>query len=671
MKSSDNCNTNDNHDVDPSDVEAAGMSGSERVSRRNFLRTSAVGLGGAAAAVMSAHTLAAGKGPPIPSIRLSEAFKTSLAEEPSTSSFEGRGMSGAEVFANLCKKEELAALFCCPGNYTIINALAAVGIPSFGGRTEGAMCAMADGFARTTGEVTATSGTEGPGFTHMIMNIAAANSARSPLLVLASNMTLAGEDREAFIQHSMQQPTTDGMKKFGKRIIDPARIHEYGAYAFRNLKSGVPQPVHLDFPSDVTRARFKAPTDLRDFYDKSKYRTESRAWPAPMDIDAALKLLDKAERPLIVAGQGVFLRKAWEPLKKLAEKADIAVVTSGPTRGHFADDHKLSIAAAPGVLLSADLVLFVGQYCMPSPGEYRFNPEIKTIRVHPVQEDLGRNWPLDLGIVSDEAYFLENMADRVSRRSREAWVSEIAAARKTHQEDLDRIYKLGLDHSAKTSTLHPAVIAHDIQEFIDTHPDRKLATAVGFGGWTTGAFAGRYLRAYRPAQGLIPGYQYGAIGPDMAMMMGVSCAVQRGMGPHKGYEGAPTICMTSDAGAAYSIMELDTAVKYGWPTITVVFNNDCWGMWPNAVNSRRSMHMYLFQEHLRYDQVAQGLGANGEYVRNQKDFRAALARAYKLARDSKTSTLINCQGIKEFTDGRAYAPGVSLPVEPGTGAYAH
>ena len=83
------------------------------------------------------------------------------------------------------------------------------------------------------------------------------------------------------------------------------------------------------------------------------------------------------------------------------------------------------------------------------------------------------------------------------------------------------------------------------------------------------------------------------------------------------------------------------------------------------------MHMYLFQENLRYDQLAQGLGANGAYVRNQKEFRAALAQAYKLGRDHKVSTLINCQGIKEFTDGRAYAPGVSLPVEPGVGAYAH
>lgn len=213
-------------------------------SRRNFIRLAGSGLGVAAAGV-PVGTLAAtprAETTDIPSIRLADAFKDSLAEAPAETSFSGAGMTGAEVFADLCKKENLAALFCCPGNYTIINAIAASGIPTYGGRAEGSMCAMADGFSRATGEVVVTFGTEGPGFTHMIMNIAAANAARTPLLVLASNMTLAGEDREAFIQHAYQQPTTEGMKKYGKRLIDPARVHEYGATAFRISNPGCRSP---------------------------------------------------------------------------------------------------------------------------------------------------------------------------------------------------------------------------------------------------------------------------------------------------------------------------------------------------------------------------------------------------------------------------------------------
>jgi thiamine pyrophosphate-dependent acetolactate synthase large subunit-like protein len=638
-------------------------------SRRGFLWTSAAGLGAAAAGI-GANAFAAGEQPAIPSIRLAEAFTASLAESPAPAKFEGPGMSGAEVFANLCVAEELAALFCCPGNYTVINALAAAGVPSYGGRTEGAMCAMADGFSRATGEVVATSGTEGPGFAHMIMNIAAANAARTPLLVLASNMQLAGDDREAFIQQGYQQPLTEGIRKYGKRLIDPARVHEYGAYAFRHLKSGVPGPVHLDFPAEVARARFKSPAELKDFYDKTRYRSASRGHPSPAEVAAAVTLIEKAERPLIVAGQGVFQRRGWDALRRASEKADIAVVGSGPTRGAFPDDHRLSVAAAPDALLSADLVVFVGQYCMPSPGEYRFNPDIRAIRVHPVQEDLGRNWPLELGIVSDEAAFLEALADGLRRKRREAWVAEIAAAQQAFRKQGEDVYALGLKHSQSTGFLHPAVIARDTQQFIDESPDR-LAIVQGAGGWTSGLFAGRYLKAYRPAQGIVPAYQFGAIGPDMAMMMGACVAVQRGVGPQKGYEGAPTICITSDAGVAYSLFELDTALKYRLPTVTIVYNNNAWGVWPNALRSARSLQMYLFQENLRYDRMAEGLGARGEYVRTPEEFRAALARSYKIARDEKVSTLINCQAIKEFTSGRDFPPGIALNPEPGIGAVAH
>ena len=304
-----------------------------RESRRDMLKAPAA-IAAAIAAAGSGSSLLAATVASVPSIQIPKEIPATLSESAHTPSFEGKGMTGAEVFAKLCKEEELAALFCCPGNYTVINALAAAGIPSYGGRSEGAMCAAADGFSRATGEVTACSGTEGPGLTNMIMNIASAAAARTPLLVLASNMQIAGDDRETFIQTGYQQPLTTGMKKYGKRLIAPDRIHEYGAYAFRNLKSGVPGPVHLDFPGEIARARFTDSATLKDYYDKTKYRSESRAHPSSKEVERAVEMIGKAERPIIVAGQGVFQRKACDTLKEVAEKQDIAVVASGPMKGH-------------------------------------------------------------------------------------------------------------------------------------------------------------------------------------------------------------------------------------------------------------------------------------------------------------------------------------------------
>jgi thiamine pyrophosphate-dependent acetolactate synthase large subunit-like protein len=641
-----------------------------QTSRRNFL-TGPAAAGAVAATAIAPGALFAATTGAIPSIRIPKEIPANLAEQPKVGAFDGNGMSGAEVFAKLCKEEDLAAMFCCPGNYTVINAIAAAGIPTYGGRTEGAMCAAADGFSRVTGEVTACSGTEGPGFTHMIMNIASANSARTPLLVLASNMQIAGDDREQFIQTGYQQPITTGIKKYGKRLTAPNRVWEYGAYAFRNLKSGVPGPVHLDFPGEVARARFTDASTLTDFYGKDRYRSEARPHPSNKDVQKAADMITKAERPIIVAGQGVFQRKAWESLMVAAEKQDIAVVTSGPSRGHFPDEHRLSASLSPDALMSADLVVFIGQYCMPSPGEYRFSPEIKAIRVHPAQEDLGRNWPLDLGIVSDERVFLEMLANTLGSKKRDKWVDELAAARKKYvQQNLDH-YALGLKHSQSTDHIHPAVMAKEVHDFLYKGDIDPKQTVTGAGGWTTGLFAGRWLRAHRPGQGVVCGYQYGAIGPDIAMMIGASAAVQRGVGPQAAYKGAPALVVTSDAGVAYSMFELDTAAKYKIPIISVIYNNNCWGMWPFAVGSARSMHMYLFQENLRYDKMAEGLGARGEYVHTPDQFREALKRSYQIAARENISTLINVQALKEFTSGRDYPPGIALPPEPGIGAFAH
>ena len=184
----------------------------------------------------------------------------------------------------------MAALFCCPGNYGIVHACAATGIPAYGGRHEGSMAHAADAFIRVTGEIAISSGTEGPGFTDMICAIACANAARTPLLVVASNMSLNQEDTEAGIQLGYQQPTTEGLKKYGKRLINPRRVHEYTGYAFRQLRSGVPKPVHLDFPAEVAAARFK---------DADGARVLLRPGPVPHRLAPASRAEGRSPPPSI------------------------------------------------------------------------------------------------------------------------------------------------------------------------------------------------------------------------------------------------------------------------------------------------------------------------------------------------------------------------------------
>ena len=644
----------------------------EGVSRRGFLRTSAKG-GAAVAAMTAAHgaiTAAAGAAEADleeAGIRIPEEIPASRAQAPTPAEFP---MSGAQVFARACREEGLGALFCAPGNYPVINSIAAEGIPSYGGRTEGSMCAAADGFSRVTGEIAACSGTEGPGFTNMIMNIGAANSARTPLLVLASNMTIGGDDTERNIQRGYQQPTTEGLKKWGKRLVTPNRVWEYAAYAFRQLRSGVPRPVHLDFPGEVARARFEDAGDLEYFYDKSRYRTDNKPAPSRRDVARAVDMITKSERPMIVASTGCFYDGAWDALKAVADKGDVAVVESGPSRGHFPDSHPMSASMAPDALLSVDLVILVGQYCMPGSGEYAFDPDARYIRVDPDAADIGRNLPIELGIVSGEKAFLEELAEALPPRSRDSWRAEVAAARAKFQKENEEYTALGLQHSATADAVHPAVIAQGLADVLYNGDIPADQTTVVAGGYGIARATRRYLQAHRPGQILNGAYQYGAIGPDVGYAVGAAAAVQNGSGVQAAHKGAPVVAITGDAGIAYSGMEMETLAKYQLPVVLVVYNNNAWGVWGSGRRTARSQHMYLFQENLRYEKIAEGLGARGEYVARAADFRPALERSYDIAAKEGVSTLINCQAIKEFWTNE-YPPGMPQKVEPGCMAYYH
>lgn len=640
------------------------------VSRRSFMKTAALGAGTAAAATGGAAMAATSVESDVKDIIRPADFDNIESSPIQEFAFPARG---ADVFAKACKDEGVAALFCCPGNYGVISSMANAGIPTYGGRCEGPMCSAADGFIRVSGEIAAASGTEGPGFTNMICAIAAANSCRTPLLVLASNMSLGDDDTEGQLQRGYQQPTTEGIKKYGKRLVSVSRVHEYAGYAFRELRNGVPGPVHLDFVSEVAGGRLRDEADLERYFPKEKYRTEARPHPDPKQIKAAAEMIKQSKRPMIVASTGAFYSKACDAIRELAEKNQIPVTESGPMRGKISDDHPLSASEAYDAYGSVDLCILVGQYCMPGAGGrgFMFNPDTRYIRIDPAGEQIGRNLPIDVGIVSCEKAAIEALVEEVPPMQRDAWVAEIKAARASYEARKDEYYKLGLSYSTG-GYIHPAVIAKEIEDFLYKGDiDREQTTTVS-GGFGIAKWTRRVLHAYRPGQVCNGAYQYGSIGPDVGYLFGAGVAVQNGVGEQAVTKGNPVLGVTGDAGFAYSGMEIETLAKYKIPGIMVVYNNNAWGTWSGGVRSgSRIGHAHLFQENLRYDVVAKGLGGHGEYVTSPEEMKRALQVAWDVAVNESRPTVINCQAKKEYWDGATYPPGMSETREPGIEAYAH
>jgi thiamine pyrophosphate-dependent acetolactate synthase large subunit-like protein len=106
--------------------------------------------------------------------------------------------------------------------------------------------------------------------------------------------------------------------------------------------------------------------------------------------------------------------------------------------------------------------------------------------------------------------------------------------------------------------------------------------------------------------------------------------------------------------------------KYKLPVVMIVYNNNAWGI----MSQGKPIHMYLFQENLRYDKIGEALGARGEYVTRPEEFLPALKRSYQLAANERVSTVINCQAKREFWTSQ-FAPGFLGKVEPGCMAYSH
>ena len=636
-------------------------------SRRRFMKQAVLGAG-ATAATLGAGTvgLTAAEEDDANPIRVPAEFESAKTAPLPTVDFP---MTGAQVFARACKEEGVAALFCCPGNYTVVHAISDTGIPTYGGRHEGALCHAADAFCRVTGEIAATSGTEGPGFTDMICGIATANAgavagpgagqqqdhfrrghrARDSGWLSAADDRRGAQVREA-AHHGRPHPRVCRLRRSDSC---GAECHSRSTWIFRPR---------------IASARFQDASEVEYFYDKTKYRTDTKPHPDPQAIDRAVALIRAAERPIIVSSNGVFYGRAWDALRSLAERAQIPVVESGATKGQFPADHELSVDAAPGALASADLVLLVGQYCMPTLGEFAFGPDAKYIRIDPSAEDIGRNLPIDLGIVSDERAALEALADAVPRMRHQAWVAEVAAARADFEAENEEYYQIGLGY---TDAVHPAVIGRELNDFLQAGGLPRDRTTIVQGGYGIARYTRRYLRAFRPGQIMNGAYQYGAIGPDVGYTLGVAAAVQQGSGPQADFQGHPVIGITGDAGFGYTGMEIETMAKYRLPAIVIVYNNNAWGTWNGQRDNQIGLPVHLFQENVRYDKMGEALGAHGEYVTQPAQFRPALDRAYQVALDERRPSVINVQAKKEFWLRDQYPPGFLGKIEPGVMSYYH
>ena len=529
-------------------------------------------------------------------------------------------MTGNRFIAETLAGYGVDHVFFVPaGTYKMLAAMEGLGIRRILAHAEKAAAYMADGYARASGRPGVVMAQASPGANNLAAGLGDPYVGASPVIALTTARAPEERYRHAY-QELDQMPFFGPVTKFSASVDRVDRIPDLLRQAFREVTTGTPRPAHLDILTDAADEEADLEVVVEDAFRRlPAFRPE----PDGASVAAAATALAAAERPVIVAGGGVIASEAWTELVELAEKRSIPVATSLNGKGAIAADHPLSVgtcglysrSSANRVVGSADLVLFVGSQ---TGGQVTNNwtvPPVGTpvIQIDVEPQELGRNYPNALGLLGDARVTLRRLIDALRPGApAEQWLSETRMAVEEYRADV-------AEHRASDAV--PVRPERVIQEMEAALPeDTLLVSDTGHSGIWTGAMmdldrSGRtYVRAA------------GSLGWGLPAAIGAKCAV-----PDR-----PVVCFTGDGGFWYHFGELETAVRYGIATVTVVNNNSSMNQETKGIEMAYdgdppSYELMTFND-VDFARLAEDLGCFGARVEEPGQIRPALEAALACGR---------------------------------------
>ena len=529
-------------------------------------------------------------------------------------------MTGNRFIAETLAGYGVDHVFFVPaGTYKMLAAMEGLGIRRILAHAEKAAAYMADGYARASGRPGVVMAQASPGANNLAAGLGDPYVGASPVIALTTARAPEERYRHAY-QELDQMPFFGPVTKFSASVDRVDRIPDLLRQAFREVTTGTPRPAHLDILTDAADEEDDLEVVVEDAFRRlPAFRPE----PDGASVAAAATALAAAERPVIVAGGGVIASEAWAELVELAEKRSIPVATSLNGKGAIAAAHPLSVgtcglysrSSANRVVGSADLVLFVGSQ---TGGQVTNNwtvPPVGTpvIQIDVEPQELGRNYPNALGLLGDARVTLRRLIDALRPGApAEEWLSETRMAVEEYRADV-------AEHRASDAV--PVRPERVIQEMEAALPeDTLLVSDTGHSGIWTGAMmdldrSGRtYVRAA------------GSLGWGLPAAIGAKCAV-----PDR-----PVVCFTGDGGFWYHFGELETAVRYGVATVTVVNNNSSMNQETKGIEmaydgNPPSYELMTFND-VDFARLAEDLGCFGTRVEEPGQIRPALEAALACGR---------------------------------------
>jgi acetolactate synthase-1/2/3 large subunit len=472
-------------------------------------------------------------------------------------------LSGAEIIMECLLREGVDVMFGYPGGAILPTYDAMTKYPQIHHvlvRHEQGASHMADGYARATGKVGVAIATSGPGATNLVTGLATAMMDSSPIVAITGQVARGSIGTDAF-QETDVTGVTLPVTKHNYLVGDVEELPYIMREAFYIARSGRPGPVLIDVPKDVQTQKTEFVYPEGDIVLPG-YRPPQQA---PEDqIAEAVKLINQAERPVILAGHGILMSRASLELRELAERGGIPITLTLLGKGAIPEDHPLvigmmgmhGVAASNHAIQESDLLIALGmRFDDRVTGNLKtYAPHARKIHIEIDPSEINKNVKVDVGIAGDVRTVLTQILPGVEVKQHPEWISRI----RDWQEDAD---ERDILHHDTGGRLLGAQVINDLWKF--TGGDAITVTDVG----QHQMLEAQYYPHQRPAT-LITSGGLGTMG------FGVPAAI----GAKFGRPDEEVWAIVGDGGFQMTMAELATAAQENIDVNIAILNNGFLGM---------------------------------------------------------------------------------------------
>jgi len=529
---------------------------------------------------------------------------------------------GGRLAAEALRRHDVDTLFTLSGGhlFPLYDGCVQTGIRLVDTRHEQTATFAAEGWAKVTRRSGVAALTAGPGVTNGVSAITSASLNGTPMLVIGGRAPQARWGAGS-LQELDHVPIVASITKVARTAASPEQIPELVDAALRAACTPHRGPAFVDVPLDAWG------TGSATLPDPPRPGALAGAAPDGDAIAAVAKLVDEADRPVLMVGADVFWARGEDALRAFAEAARLPVFANGLGRGLLPADHELAFSRVRGAAFAeADLVVVAGAPLDFRLGFGRFG-DARVVHLADSTAGVARSVDLAAGAAGDLTQMLAALAGatRVSPSSRErvAWVARLRA-----EEDARRVGEAD-DLDADASPIRPTRVYGELRRRLD-----RDAIVIGDGGDFV-SYAGKYVDTYRPGGFIDPG-PYGCLGTGCGYALAAALA----------HPGRQVVVMWGDGALGFSLGDLDTLVRFGADVVGIVGNNGIWGLEKHPM---RLIYGYDVVAELRpgtrYDEVMSALGGHGELVAEPGAIGPALDRAFATPGPSLVNVLTDPEDV--------------------------